>query len=86
MTPVRVAKFKAKLSEYLRAVRQGRELTIYDRDHPIARVIPVTEQAPLMVREPVARYGTLGDIQMPPPLELDGDIVDELLADRNSRS
>jgi prevent-host-death family protein len=86
MPPLRVAEFKAKLSEYLRAVRQGRELTIYDRDRPIARVIPVSEQAPLVVREPVARYAALGEIQMPPPLQLDGDIVDHLLADRNSRS
>jgi prevent-host-death family protein len=86
MTQIRVAEFKAKLSEYLRAVRHGRELTIYDRDHPIARVVPVTQQTPLVVREPVTRYGTLGQIELPPPLALPADIVDDLLADRASRA
>ena len=39
---VRVARFKAHLSQYLRWVQRGHELTVYDRDTPIARVIPVS--------------------------------------------
>ena len=83
--PLRVAEFKAKLSAYLRSVRSGRELTIYDRDQPIARVVPIGKTTPLAVREPVTRYATLCDIPLPPPLRQDGDIVDLLLEDRRER-
>lgn len=82
--PLRVAEFKAKLSEYLRAVRRGHELTIYDRDQPIARVVPYAEQTPLIVREPLVAYGKLGDVPLPPPLGVDIDAVELLLEDRNS--
>jgi prevent-host-death family protein len=82
--PLRVAEFKAKLSQYLRAVRKGHELTIYDRDQPIARVVPYAAQTPLAVRQPMVQYANLGDIPMPPPLGLDIDVVDLLLEDRNS--
>lgn len=83
--PLRVAEFKAKMSAYLRSVRRGNELTIYDRDQPIARVVPIDKTTPLAVREPLARYDTLGDIPLPPPLGQDGDIVDLLLEDRRQR-
>jgi prevent-host-death family protein len=84
MKPLRVAEFKAKLSEYLRAVRRGRELTIYDRDQPIARVVPIASSKPLAVHEPAVRYARLGDIPLPEPLGHGGDIVDLLLEDRRS--
>jgi prevent-host-death family protein len=84
MKPIRVAEFKAKLSEYLRSVRRGHELTIYDRDQPIARVIPIAKPSVLSVREPAVRYATLGAVPLAPPLDHDGDIVDLLLTDRQS--
>ncbi|MBI4243610.1 MAG: type II toxin-antitoxin system prevent-host-death family antitoxin [Planctomycetes bacterium] len=37
---VKIADFKARLSHYLRGVRRGRQLTIYDRDTPVAIVLP----------------------------------------------
>lgn len=81
---VGVAELKARLSEYLRNVRKGRELTIYDRDQPIARVVPyVGESGPLVVREPIRRYSSLGDIELPPPATLEVDAVALLLEDRN---
>ena len=82
---VRIAQLKARLSEYLRAVRKGRELTVYDRDQPIARLVPyaaATATAGLLVREPVHAYATLGKIPMPAPARLDADAVDLLLEDR----
>lgn len=39
-TSVKVAQFKAHLSECLRRVRRGEALTVCDRDQPIARVMP----------------------------------------------
>jgi antitoxin (DNA-binding transcriptional repressor) of toxin-antitoxin stability system len=40
MTPVRIADLKARLSAHLRAVRKGRTLTVFDRDTPIAQIVP----------------------------------------------
>lgn len=83
---VRVAELKARLSEYLRAVRKGRELTVYDRDQPIARVVPYTVPAGrLQVREPIRSYRTLGDVPLPPPANLKVDAVAVLLEDRRTR-
>lgn len=83
---VGIAELKARLSEYLRAVRKGRELTVYDRDQPIARVVPYAGSAGrLLVREPVRSYRTLGDIPLPPPARLSVDGVAVLLEDRRAR-
>jgi prevent-host-death family protein len=84
MKDARVAEFKAKLSEYLRLVRRGHVVTIFDRNEPIARVVPYVSSGPLVVREAVRRYRTLKEIPLPPPLKLDSDIVDVLLDDRRS--
>ena len=84
--PLGVAEFKARLSEYLRVVRKGRELTIYDRDQPVARVVPYAAPAGrLQVREPTRAYRTLGDIAMPAPATLAVDAVEVLLEDRRAR-
>ena len=40
-----VSRLKAKLGQYMRAVREGREVTITDRDQPVARLVPY--RAPL---------------------------------------
>lgn len=41
MRSVNVADLKARLSEYLQAVRRGEELIIKNRNRPIARVSPI---------------------------------------------
>lgn len=83
LSDVRIAQLKARLSEYLRAVRKGRELTVYDRDRPIARVVPYEARSGgLVVREPVQAYASLGKIPLPPPLKSGRDVVDLLLEDR----
>jgi prevent-host-death family protein len=80
---VRIAQLKARLSEYLRAVRKGRELTVYDRDQPIARVVPYAAgTGGFVVREPVQVYPALGSIPLPKPARLAQDAVDLLLEDR----
>ncbi len=40
MKHAKIAAFKAKLSSYLRCVRAGESVTIYDRDTPVADVVP----------------------------------------------
>lgn len=84
---VGVAELKAKLSEYLRMVRRGEELTVYDRDQPIARLVPLQgAAATLAVREPVAGYGARpSDVSLPPPAGVRLDAVDVLLEDRRER-
>jgi prevent-host-death family protein len=82
MKPVGVAELKARLSEYLRAVRKGHDFTIMDREQPIARVIPYAATGSLIVREPITTYRTLGDIPLPPPVQLNVDAVELLLEDR----
>lgn len=85
MKDVKVAELKAKLSEYLRFVRKGNEVIVYDRNDPIARVVPYTASGALVVREAVKKYATLGDIPIPAlEKELGFDPVEVLLADRNS--
>ena len=84
MKPVGIAELKARLSEYLRAVRKGHDLTIMDRDQPIARVVPYVASGPLVVREPVSAYRTLGDIPLPPRAHLSRDAVALLLEDRRA--
>lgn len=38
--PVKIADLKNNLSRHLARVRQGAELTVYDRDTPVARILP----------------------------------------------
>ena len=40
MIYAKIAKFRAKLGKYVKAVRQGGEVVIQDRDTPIARLVP----------------------------------------------
>lgn len=84
MTRVGVAELKAKLSEHLRAVRRGGELTVYDRNEPIARMVPYTPAGALVVREPIRVYKTLQEVKLPPPIKLDVDPVELLLEDRQN--
>jgi prevent-host-death family protein len=82
---VGVAELKAKLSEYLRAVRRGGDVVIHDRSEPIARLVPYeAADARLVVREPTRKYGTLGKVPLPRPLKLDVDIAQILIEERKS--
>ncbi len=62
MSDVRIADLKARLSEHLRAVRNGGTVTVLDRNTPIARIVPVAT-APLEVRKAKRR---LRDVKLPP--------------------
>ena len=83
MKTVRIAEFKARLSEHLRAVRRGHPLLVMDRDTPIARVLPyVPEGESLTVREPAGKYPSLQRVPLPPPVQLPFDVVSLLLEER----
>jgi len=83
MKSVNIADLKAHLSEYLRDVRRGRELTVMERTTPVARIVPYAAgTAVLEVRPPRRRVPRLQDVTLPPALDLEGDVVDLLLEER----
>jgi prevent-host-death family protein len=45
MTRVSSSELKAKMGQYMRAVRAGQEVVVTDRDRPVARLVPF--EAPL---------------------------------------
>ena len=80
MKDVKIADLKAKLSEYLRYVRQGHTVTVLDRHTPIARLVPHQPRTILRVREPTGPYGgKVGKVPLPDPVDLDVDVVEVLL-------
>ena len=83
MSKIGVADLKAKLSEHLRTVKRGGEVTVYDRNEPVARIVPFTQRGALIVREPAKHYKALRDIRIPSPVKLDVDVVELLLEDRH---
>jgi prevent-host-death family protein len=85
---VNIARFKAQLSSYLRAVRKGHELVITDRDRPVARVLPYSEpprKGELQVIEPALDPAGLKRLRFPPVRGIKTDIVSLLLEDRAKR-
>jgi prevent-host-death family protein len=83
MNAVRVAELKARLSEYLRRVRRGHEVTVLDRETPIARIVPIgTGGAALEVRKPLPGAPPLHRVPLPPPLAVKRDVVALLLEER----
>lgn len=58
METVKIADLKNNLSRHLAHVRQGGELTVLDRDTPVARIVPFAPRA-----APGARGGRTGAIQ-----------------------
>jgi prevent-host-death family protein len=81
MSDVGIAELKARLSEHLRSVRNGNTLTVFDRDTPIARIVPYATQ-PLEIRKAKRR---LRDLKLPPKLSRRTDSVAILLEDRRRR-
>jgi prevent-host-death family protein len=80
MKQVMIADLKAKLSEYLRYVRQGHTVTVLDRHTPVAQIVPYEPKTVLRVREPTGPYGgRIGKVPLPDPVNLDVDVVEVLL-------
>jgi prevent-host-death family protein len=82
MRRVRIAELKARLSEYLRAVRRGETIVVLDRETPVAHVVPVPRSHTLRTRKPSAGSPPLNRIPLPEPANLPIDVVDLLLEER----
>ena len=76
----KIGEFKAHLSEYLRSVRAGQEVVVFDRDTPVARVIPAdrTVRNGIILRP---GKGNLKDLKFS-RINLSIDLVQELLDER----
>ncbi len=46
------SRLKAKLGQYMRAVRAGGEVVVTDRDEPVARLVPFAERPGAAEEEP----------------------------------
>ena len=84
---VGIAAFKARLSAYLRGVRRGEAITLYDRNMPVARVVPFEPEGgagwggagALRVRDAMTRPR---DVVLPRPLGRTIDSLEALLEER----
>jgi prevent-host-death family protein len=85
MKQVRIAELKARLSEYLRAVRRGETIAVLDRETPIAHLVPVRDHATLTIRKPAPGTPPPNRVKLPKkPLTLNVDVVDILLEERQN--
>jgi prevent-host-death family protein len=80
---VGVAELKARLSAYLRAARRGEAVTVYDRDTPVARLVPYEgwAQETLPVRKATA---ALREVELPAPLGREIDSLAALAEERQA--
>jgi prevent-host-death family protein len=82
---VSVAKLKAELSRYLRAIRSGSSLVVTDHERPVARLIPFVESKRFHLPRRAATR-SVKDLQelVIPPLEKRVDSVSFLIEDRRA--
>ncbi len=85
MRQVRIAELKAKLSEYLRAVRGGETIAVLDRETPVAQIVPVRAPSALRVRKPAPGTPPPNRVPLPKPAKLSIDIVQLLLEERQGQ-
>jgi len=85
MKQVRIAELKARLSEYLRAVRRGETIAVFDRETPVAQLVPVRDRTTIRIRKPVPGTPRPSRVPLPKPLKIDIDVVQLLLEERQSQ-
>jgi len=82
MKQVRIADLKARLSEHLRAVRRGETIAVLDRDTPVAQIIPIRDRSKLHIRKPIPGTPAPNRVKLPKPANLNVDVVQFLLEER----
>ena len=84
MQSVSVATLKSKLSQYLEAVKKGKEIIVTSHQHPIARLVPIEKaRSSDLVVMPAAK--PLSSLKKLEGISLKFDPVDFLLEDRRRR-
>ena len=82
MKQVRIAELKARLSEYLRAVRRGESIAVLDRETLVAQIVPVRDRLALRVRRPAPGTPPPNRVPLPRSAKLNLDVVQLLLEER----
>jgi prevent-host-death family protein len=82
MRQVRIADLKARLSEYLRAVRRGETIAVLDRDTPVAKIVPLRDGVALRIRKPARGAPRPNRVPLPKALKTNIDVVQLLLEER----
>jgi prevent-host-death family protein len=85
MRQVRIAELKARLSEYLRAVRRGETIAVLDRETPVAQIVPVRAASALRIRKPAPDAPPLNRVPVPKPTKHSIDVVELLLEERQGQ-
>ena len=84
MKAVRIAELKARLSEYLRAVRGGETIVVLDRETRVAEIVPVRARNALRIRKPAAGAPAPNRVPLPKLSPSKIDVVEVLLETRQS--
>ena len=86
MISVKVGELRNHLSAYLRKVRQGLEVVIFDRHTPIGKLIPHDQEkdGALTLIDPMGGYKGLANLSFRPCRPFAG-AVETLLAERKRR-
>lgn len=67
MEQVRIAQLKARLSHYVRLAERGERIEILDRNRPIARLVPLDDEADdLELTLPLIPFESVRDKQYEP--------------------
>ena len=82
MREVRIAELKARLSEYLRAVRGGETIAVLDRETPVAQIVPVRDRTMVRIRKPAPGTPPPNRVPLPKRLKSTIDVVRLLLEER----
>jgi prevent-host-death family protein len=87
MNSVKIASLKAHLSRYLRVVRAGQVVTVFDRNAPVARLVPVDTTDDFVITMPAPNAQPIGRIKLPRRSRKPAgpDIVCLLMEDRGRR-
>ena len=83
MESVSVATLKSKLSQYLAAVKKGKEIIVTSHQHPIARLAPLEKTRPGV--EIIPALKPISSLKKIRGVKLRVDPVAYLLADRRRR-
>jgi prevent-host-death family protein len=83
MKMVGVAELKSKLSKYLAAVKNGKEIVVTSHRHSIARIVPIEKTSSDLKIIPAKK--PVSELKKIKGLDLDVDLVADLLADRRRR-
>jgi prevent-host-death family protein len=85
---VSVSRMKSSLSQFLRIVKSGKEITVTDRDRPVARLVPYVEETVSLQIKPATRPASeMNKLLNRPPLKkgMKTDSLSLLLEDRGQR-